>query len=104
MLDTNYTLDKETIIIMKNFKTVINKQIIANRLAKETVEKGLKENSKVLKHYYDKNEPADVTVACISFGLMQLMEEDFYIIKEVLGYDYIMNILDNTDNFLKLVK
>lgn len=100
----NFTLDKETINVMNNFKTIMNKQVIADRLAKETVKKGLKENSKVFKHYYSGDEPEFITMSCISFGLMHLMEEDFYVIKEILGYNYVIKLLKNSKTFIRRIK
>ncbi len=97
------TADKNTIRIIRKFKTTINNEIIADRLAKETVEKGLKEDSRVFKRYYGDDEPDFIIMSCISFGLVNFMEEDFYVVKEVLGYEYVINIL-NKSSYLKVVK
>lgn len=96
--------DKNTIKIINAFKTVINKQKVADRLATETVKKGLREKNPVFVKFYGKNEPEFVTITCISFGLMQLIHEDFYIIKEVLGYDYVINVLNKSSRFLRIIK
>ena len=96
-----FIMEKETKKIMMSFKTIKNKQQIADILAYQTVDKGRKEKSKILFKYYMNDEPDFVTISCISFGLINLMEEDFYIIKEVLGYEYIINFLDEQDKFLQ---
>jgi len=97
------TIDKNTLRIIRNFKTAINREMIAERLAKETVEKGLKEESRIFKRYYGDDEPEFMLMSCITFGLVNFMEEDFYIVKEVLGYEYVINIL-NKFSYLKVVK
>ncbi|MBU3200292.1 hypothetical protein LL037_18600 [Clostridium estertheticum] len=88
------TMDSETKTLMSIFKTVVDKEETANILANRTVAEGLKQNSVVLKHFYDENEPAHITSTCISLGLINYMLEDFYTIKEVLGFNYVLRLLE----------
>jgi len=88
------TTDSEAKKLVDIFKTVMNKEETANILAKKTVTEGLKQNSTVLKHFYDENEPAYITSTCISLGLINYILEDFYTIKEVLGFNYVLRLLE----------
>ncbi|MBZ9624389.1 hypothetical protein G9F71_016170 [Clostridium sp. FP2] len=98
------TLNAENNRLMNVFKTIINKEETANILANKTVTKGIEENSPVLQHFYGEDEPAIVTASCISFGLINFMAEDFYTVKEVLGYNYVLKLLHGTKNFISIVK
>lgn len=98
-----FKIDKETEKLMKLFKTVSNKQEVADKIAEMTVNTGINTNSKVFQHYYGEYEPEFVTMTCISFGLMHMMPEDFYIMKEVLGYNYVYEFLYNQDRYLNIV-
>ena len=82
----------------------MNKEAVANILADETVTKGLEENSTVLKHFYSEDEPSIITSSCISFGLLNYMVEDFYTVKVVLGYNYVMKLLLGRNSFINVVK
>jgi len=73
-------------------------------LANETVTKGIKVNSTALKHFYGSDEPSFITESCISFGLLHYMSEDFYTVKEVLGFNYVLKILLNANSFIDIVK
>lgn len=99
-----FELDNETNKIMKIFKTIEEKKIVADELSELTVKHGLEEKSSVLSHFYPDNEPDFITASCISFGLLNLMEEDFYIVKEVLSYDLVMSYLDKKKKYIKMVK
>ncbi|WP_279145595.1 hypothetical protein [Clostridium tyrobutyricum] len=98
-----FEIDKETIKLMRMFKNVRTKQEIADSLAKETVAKGIKDKSQVFEYYYGDIEPEFVIMSCISFGLMQFMSEDFYVVKEVLGFDYVYDILNKSEKCMKLI-
>jgi hypothetical protein len=87
-----FELDDETKKIMKVFKTIKEKQVVANRLATLTVKIGLEEQSDVLKHYYNDYEAHYIATA-IELGLLNLIGEDFYIIKKILGYKIVLSFL-----------
>lgn len=95
--------DNEVKSLITAFKTIVNKQEISDSLAKKTVSDGLKNNSSVLKDFYGEDEPEFVTASCISFGMLHFMEEDFYIVKEVLGYNYILELLNNSKRYIKII-
>lgn len=99
-----FELDKETNKIMTIFKTIEEKQNVADSLAKFTVKSGLVKKSTVLQHYYGEDEPDFIKVSCISFGLIHLMEEDFYIVKEVLGYDIVLSYLKVRKKYINIIK
>ena len=98
-----FKLDQETNKIMMIFKTVEEKQIVASMLSEITVKIGLERKSPILFYYYGKNEPDFVTASCINLGLLNLMAEDFFIVKEVMGYKIVMNFLKSKERFLKIV-
>lgn len=98
-----FKLDQETNNILMIFKTIEEKQSVADMLSELTVKIGLQKNSKVLRHYYGIDEPKFVIASCISFGLLNLMEEDFYIIKEVISYKVVLNFLKSKKRYLELV-
>ena len=98
-----FTVDKNTEKLMKMFKTISNKQGVADQIAEMTVNIGIKNKSEVFQHFYGTQEPEFVTMTCISFGIMNMMPEDFYIVKEVLGYDYVYNFFDEQDKYLKII-
>jgi len=87
------TMDSQTKKLMAIFKTIVDKEETANILAKRTVTEGLKQNSFVLKHFYDEKEPAHITITCISLGLINYILEDFYTVKQVLGFNYVLRLL-----------
>jgi len=87
------TMDSQTKKLMAIFKTVVDKEETANILAKRTVTEGLKQNSIVLKDFYDEKEPAHITSTCISLGLINYILEDFYTVKQVLGFNYVLRLL-----------
>lgn len=96
--------DSEIKKLMDTFKSIVNKEETANILANKTVTKGLEENSSVLQHFYAEDEPAIVTESCISFGLLNCMPEDFYTVKEVLGYNYVLKLLLSRNSFISILK
>ncbi|MBU3217799.1 hypothetical protein LL033_09990 [Clostridium estertheticum] len=98
-----FKLDQETKDIMIIFKTIEEKQIIADMLSVIVVKIGLERESSMLFHYYGKDQPDFVISACIALGLINMMEEDFYIVKEVMGYKIVMNFLKSKKRFLKIV-
>ena len=98
-----FELDKETNKIIRIFKTIEEKQSLADALSKLTVKVGFEKESKVLRHYYAADEPDFITASCISFGLINLMEEDFYIVKEVLGYKRVLPFLDKKKKYIEIV-
>lgn len=96
--------DSETKKLVNVFKTVMDKEGIANILADKTITKGLEINSAVLKHFYGEEESSLITISCISFGLVHNMKEDFYIVKKILGYNYMMKLLQKSTRFISLIK
>jgi len=98
-----FKLDKETNNKMIIFKTIQEKQIIADMLSEIVVKIGSERESLVLMHYYGKDQPDFVISACIALGLLNLMEEDFYIVKEVMSYKIVMNVLKSKKRFLEIV-
>ena len=98
-----FEIDIETSKLIRLFKRIKEKKVVADSLSALTVKIGLEGQSAVLKHYYDGNEPDFITASCISFGLQHLMEEDFYIVKEVLGYDIVLSHLDKRKKYLEVV-
>lgn len=96
--------DKETLHIMNIFKTVKNKQNTADTLAEKAVAAGLENNNPTFLHYYGDITPDFAIKACISFGLLKFMIEDFYVIKEVLGYNYVLKLLKNADVYITVIK
>ncbi|WP_291637741.1 hypothetical protein [Clostridium sp.] len=98
-----FELDNETNKIMRIFKTIEDKQSVADSLSKLTVKIGLEKKSSLLSHYYGEDEPDFIKVSCISFGLINLMEEDFYIIKEVLGYRIVFDFLKGKIKYLEIL-
>jgi len=99
-----FKLDQETKNIMKIFKTIEEKQSIADMLSELTVKIGIEINSKVLRHFYGTDEPDFVIASCISFGLLNLMEEDFYIVKEIISYKIVVSFLKSKKRYLETVK
>jgi len=95
--------DKHTNKIMLIFKTIIDKQFTANTIANKAVRVGRKNKSEILIKFYGEDEQDSITSACISFGLTNLMESDFYIIIEILGYKYMLSFLQRQNRYLKIV-
>jgi len=98
-----FKVDQKTNKKIIVFKTIEEKQSVADTLSELTVKIGLEKESKVLLHYYGADEPDFVTASCISFGLMNLMEEDFYIVKEVMSYKIVLNFLKSKKRYLEVV-
>ena len=99
-----FELDKETTKIMRIFKTIEEKESVADTLSNLTVKIGLEKGSTVLRHYYGKNEPDLVISSCICFGLINLMQEDFYVVKEVLGSETVCSILNDNKKYIEMLK
>jgi hypothetical protein len=98
-----FKLDQETNQIMRIFKTIKEKQKVADMLSELTVKVGLEKKSKVLRHYYGTDEPDFVTASCICFGLLNFMEEDFFIVKEVLSYKIVVAFLNGKKKYSEIV-
>lgn len=98
-----FEIDNETNKIMMIFKTIEDKKSVADTLSELTVKIGLEKGSTVLRHYYGTDEPDLITASCISFGLINLMEEDFYVVKEVLSYRVVFDFLKHKIKYLGIV-
>lgn len=96
--------DKETLHMLSTFKTIKDKQNIADILAEKTVTAAYKSNNSVFMYYYGHMETDFLIKSCISLGLLNDVIEDFYIVKEVLGYSYVLKILRNADNYISVIK
>ncbi len=96
--------DGENNRLINVFKNITDKNEIANILANETVTKGLKVNSTILRHFYGIDEPSFITESCICFGLLHYMAEDFFTVKEILGYKYVLRLLLNENRFISIVR
>jgi|GEM_PF-2229367 len=100
----NLDFDKEVKHFMTAFKTVIDKEKVAEEFASLTVKNGRKSKNIILKHFYGDDEPEFIIMSCISFGLVNFMIEDFYVVKEVLGYKYVNDMLRESSTYLKVVR
>lgn len=96
-------IDRQTNNLINIFKTVIAKDEVANLLAKQAVKTGTKQKSKAFIEFYGDIESDHIKFDCIIFGLMHYMEEDFYVIKEVLTYSYVLNILEKSNRYIRKV-
>jgi len=95
--------DKEVIKFIRMYKTINDKQFVADKLADLTVTKGLQSKNPIFKKFYGDDEPDFIIMSCISFGLVNFMEEDFYVVKEVLGFELVRKIINKEDRFIRLV-
>ena len=98
-----FETDNETNRIIMIFKTIEDKQSVADTLSALTVKVGLEKDSTVLRHYYETDESDLITASCINFGLINLMEEDFYVVKEVLGHKIVFDFLKGKIKYFEIV-
>lgn len=64
-INSNFIFDKEVKYFMTAFKTIINKEEVAEELASLTVKNGRKSKNIILKHFYGDDEPEFIIMSCI---------------------------------------
>jgi N-acetylneuraminic acid mutarotase len=96
-------IDYQTKNLIRIFKTITEKKEVAYLLSEQTVRTSTQQQSKIFNNFYGDIESDHIKFDCIVFGLMNCMVEDFYVVKEVLTYDYVLNILEKANRYIKKV-